>query len=191
MPNFNKILLMGNLTKDPDCRYTPKGTAVCVFDIAINRHWTTESGEKKEEVVFISCEAWSKQGETIAQYLSKGKPIFVEGRVKMDEWTDKESGQKRSKLKVVVESFQFIGAPKGDNADQPHVPTDTEARQVPPDAKAKPSGKAPAKPTEAPAASGGSGDGDDNIPFRALVKFSTRVHQHHRGMNFGRQSRMG
>ena len=79
--------------------------------MAVNRQWTTDGGEKKEEVTFVDMDVWSKQAETIGQYMSKGKPIFIEGRLKLDSWDDKESGQKRSKLKVVCESFQFIGAP--------------------------------------------------------------------------------
>ena len=157
MSNLNKCFFMGNLTRDPEISYTPKGTAVAKFGLAINRQWTTEAGEKKEEVTFLDCEAWGRMAETIGQYLTKGKPIFIESRMKLDTWDDKESGQKRSKLKVVVEHFQFIGAPKSDGgSDQPHVPTDKEARQVPHDRK----------PAPTPAAPAAEGDDDGgNIPF--------------------------
>lgn len=159
MANFNKVLLMGNLTRDPEVRYTPKGTAIATIGLAVNRTWTTEAGEKKEEVTFVDVEVWGRQAETIGQYMAKGKPIFIEGRLKLDQWDDKESGQKRSKLKVVCESFQFIGAPKGAG--------NSEVSDQPPGnrpAAARPAGNRPAaKPAaeqEAP-----SVEGDDNIPF--------------------------
>jgi len=151
MANFNKVMLMGNLTRDPEVRYTPKGTAIATIGLAVNRQWTTESGEKKEEVTFVDVDVWGKQAETIGQYMTKGKPIFIEGRLKLDQWDDKESGQKRSKLKVVCEGFQFIGAPKGGN---------TEVSEQPPRASSRPAPRASAPEQEAPAA-----EGDDNIPF--------------------------
>ena len=164
MGNFNSVTLMGNLTRDVELSYTPKGTAVGKFGLAINRKWKTEAGEEKEECTFVDCEAWGRTAETLGQYLSKGSPLFATGRLKLDQWEDKESGAKRSKLKVVVEHFQFIGAPKGGTGlgegEQKGASTDQEARQVPPASKAK----APAKPAEA-AASGGSGDDSDSIPF--------------------------
>ena len=160
MASFNKVMLMGNLTRDPEVRYTPKGSAICAVSIAVNRQWKTEAGEKKEEVTFVECEAWGKMAETIGQYLAKGSPIFIEGRLKLDQWDDKESGQKRQKLKVVVESFQFIGAPKGGAAgdnrgEESQVPQGQRAAR--PAANAKP----PATGEEPPPAS----EGDDNIPF--------------------------
>ena len=113
MASFNKVLLMGNLTRDPEVRYTPKGTAIAQLGLAVNRSYTLESGEQKEEVTFVDIEVWGRQAETAGQYLSKGRPVFVEGRLRFDQWDDKESGQKRSKLKVVGERIQFLGAPKG------------------------------------------------------------------------------
>ena len=153
MASFNKVLLMGNLTRDPEVRYTPKGTAIATIGLAVNRMWTTESGEKKEEVTFVDVDVWGKQAETIGQYLSKGRPIFIEGRLRLDQWDDKESGQKRSKLKVVCEGFQFIGAPKGgaEFSDQP--PASKPARPAARPAAAPPTEEVP--PAE----------GDDNIPF--------------------------
>ena len=112
MPNLNKVMLMGNMTRDPELKFTPKGTAVCQFGIAINRVFTVDGGEKREEVTFIDVESYGKQAETIGQYFKKGRPIYVEGRLRLDQWEDKQSGQKRSKLKVVLEGFQFIGDKK-------------------------------------------------------------------------------
>src|SRR5580693_9004708 len=115
MANFNKVYLMGNLTRDPEMRVTPKGTAICQFGLAISRSWKDESGQTREETAFVDIEAWGKQGEVISKYCTKGRPLFVEGRLKFDQWEDKTSGQKRSKLKVVLENFQFIGG-RGDSA---------------------------------------------------------------------------
>lgn len=109
MPSYNKTLLMGHLTRDPELRATPKGTPICQFGLAVNRQFKDESGATKDEVTFIDVEAWGKQAETIAKYCTKGKPLFIEGRLKLDSWEDKTTGQKRQKLKVVLESFQFVG----------------------------------------------------------------------------------
>ena len=119
MPNFNKVMLMGNLTRDPEIKYTPKGTAIAVFSIATNRSYTLESGEKREEVTFVDCEAYARLAEIIGEYCKKGKPIFVEGRLKLDQWDDKASGQKRSKMKVVVEVMQLIGSREGGGGGAP------------------------------------------------------------------------
>src|ERR1041384_5196703 len=108
MASFNKVILMGNLTRDPELRYTPKGTAVARIGLAVNRVWRTETGEQKEEVTFVDVDAFGKQAETIGQYFKKGRPILMEGRLRYDTWDDKQSGQKRSKLGVVLESFQFM-----------------------------------------------------------------------------------
>src|ERR1041385_5353025 len=108
MANFNKVILAGNLTRDPELRYTPKGTAIAKFGLAINRTWTNETGEKKEEVTFVDVDAFSRQAEVIAQYLKKGRPILVEGRLRLDTWDDKQTNQKRSRLGVVLEGFQFV-----------------------------------------------------------------------------------
>jgi len=107
--NYNHVTLAGNLTRDPELKYTPKGTAICAFTIAINRKWKSDSGEEKESVAFIDHKAFGKTAEVIAQYLKKGQPIFTVGRIDQENWDDKATGQKRSKLVVVVESFQFVG----------------------------------------------------------------------------------
>jgi single-strand DNA-binding protein len=109
MANFNKVYLIGNLTRDPELRVTPKGTAICQFGLAVNRQYKDESGAMRDDTTFVDIEAWGKQGETISKYCTKGRPLFVEGRLKFDQWEDKTSGQKRSKLKVVLEGFQFLG----------------------------------------------------------------------------------
>ena len=109
MASFNKVLLMGNLTRDPQLKYLPSQTAVVEFGIACNRKFRTQSGEDREEVTFVDCSAFGKTAEVINQYFQKGKPIFVEGRLKYDSWEDKQGGGKRSRLTVQIENFQFIG----------------------------------------------------------------------------------
>ena len=109
MASFNKVILVGNLTRDPELRYTPKGLAIAKIGLAVNRNWTSESGEKKEEVTFVDVDSFGRQAETLAQYMKKGSPILIEGRLRLDQWDDKQTGQKRSKLGVVVEGFQFLG----------------------------------------------------------------------------------
>jgi single-strand DNA-binding protein len=108
MASFNKVILVGNLTRDPEVRYSPKGTAIAKLGLAINRNYRTESGEQREETTFVDVDAFGRQAETIGQYLKKGRPIMVEGRLKLDSWEDKQSGQKRSRLGVVLENFQFL-----------------------------------------------------------------------------------
>lgn len=113
MPNLNKVMIMGNLTRDPELRYTPSNTPVVQIGIAVNRRWRSNEGEQQEETTFIDCEGWGRTAEVINEYLRKGRPIFVEGRLKLDQWDDKE-GNKRSKLKVVIETFQFVDSKGGD-----------------------------------------------------------------------------
>ncbi len=112
MPNVNKVFLMGNLTRDPQVSYLPSQTAVCEIGLAINRNWTAQDGQKREEVTFVDCSAFGKTAETIGKYLKKGRPIFIEGRLKYDTWEDKE-GKKRSRLRVVVDQFQFVDSRPG------------------------------------------------------------------------------
>src|SRR3977135_731502 len=113
MASFNKVILLGNLTRDPEVRYTPKGSAVCDVGIAVNRVYTTEGGEKREEVTYVDVVLWSRLAEIAGEYLKKGRPVFIEGRLQLDTWDDKQSGQKRSKLKVVGEGLQLIGSRPG------------------------------------------------------------------------------
>jgi len=117
MANFNKVLLMGNLTRDPQLSYLPSQTAVVEFGLAVNRRWTGQDGSEREEVCFVDCRAFGKMAENINKYLKKGRPLFVEGRLSFDSWTAQD-GSKRSKHRVTVESFQFLGAPSGANAGQ-------------------------------------------------------------------------
>src|SRR5678810_245055 len=113
MASFNKVILMGNLTRDPQLKYLPSQTAVVEFGLACNRRYKTQSGEQKEEVTFVDCTAFGRTGEVINQYFTKGKPIFIEGRLKYDSWEDKQGGGKRSKITVVIENFQFVGGRDG------------------------------------------------------------------------------
>src|SRR5204862_3270265 len=106
MASFNKVILAGNLTRDPELRYTPKGMAIAKLGLAINRTWKNEAGETKEEVTFVDVDSFGRTAEVIGQYLKKGRPILIEGRLKLDTWEDKQTNQKKSKLGVVAEGFQ-------------------------------------------------------------------------------------
>lgn len=118
MASLNKVFLIGNLTRDPELRVTPKGTAICQFGIAVNRQFKDDSGATRDETTFVDIEAWGKQGELVSKYLGKGSQCMVEGRLKLDQWEDKTSGQKRSRLKVVLENVQFLGAPRSAGSAQ-------------------------------------------------------------------------
>jgi single-strand DNA-binding protein len=119
MANYNKVLLMGNLTRDPQLKYLPSQMAVAEFGLAINRRFKAQSGEDREEVTFVDCSAFGRTGEVINQYFQKGKPIFIEGRLKYDQWEDKQGGGKRSKMSVVVERFEFVGGKDGGGGGPP------------------------------------------------------------------------
>ena len=127
MGNFNKVFLMGNLTRDPQLSYLPSQTAVVDFGLAVNRRWTGKDGEKREETCFVDCTAFGRPAETINKYMSKGRPIFVEGRLSFNSWTAQD-GTKRSRLKVTVENFQFLGAPSAEGGVGPRL--DREESQV-------------------------------------------------------------
>ena len=107
MANLNKVLLMGNLTRDPELRYLQSGTAVCDFGLAMNRKWRSGTGEQKEEVCFVDVTFFGRTAEVVSEFMKKGRPMFIEGRLKLDTWTGKD-GQKRSKLHVIGENMQFI-----------------------------------------------------------------------------------
>ena len=109
MPNLNKVQLMGNITRDPEVRYTPKGTAVTDISLAINRNFSGDDGERREETTFVEITFWGRQAEIIGEWMKKGRPIYVEGRLQLDSWEDKTSGQQRSRLKVIGEKFEFLG----------------------------------------------------------------------------------
>lgn len=145
MANLNKVLLLGNVTRDPEVRYTPKGSAVCDLGIAVNRGYTTDSGEKREEVTFVDVTLWGRTAEVASEYLKKGRPVFIEGRLQMDSWDDKQTGQKRSRLRVVAENMQLLGGrPPGGTTE-----ATGESRQT----TEPPKSSAPAEPDE------------DEIPF--------------------------
>ncbi|MBM3902692.1 MAG: single-stranded DNA-binding protein [Verrucomicrobia bacterium] len=149
MASYNKVILLGNLTRDPELRYTPKGTAVARLGLAVNRSYKSETGETKEEVTFLDVDAWGKQAELIGQYLRKGNPLFVEGRLRLDQWDDKQTGQKRSALKVVMENFQFIGG-RAEGVQGAVAPSRPPSR--------------PAGPAEPPTSDGPPPEEDD-VPF--------------------------
>lgn len=108
MASFNKVILIGNLTRDIELKYLPKGTAVCNLSLAVNRRWKNEAGEEKEEVYFADCKAFGRQAETIGQYVKKGHPLMVEGRLTREEWDDKKTGEKKSATRIMIETFQFL-----------------------------------------------------------------------------------
>src|ERR1700747_3645667 len=110
MASFNKVIILGNLTRDPEVRYTPKGSAVCDLGIAVNRVYTTDSGEKREEVTYVDVVLWARLAEIAGEYLKKGRPVFIEGRLQLDTWDDKQSGQKQSKIRVMEETMQLLGS---------------------------------------------------------------------------------
>ncbi len=163
MSSYNKVILLGNLTRDPELRYTPKGQAVAKLGLAVNRRYTTESGEARDEVTFVDVDAWGKQAEVIAQYCKKGRPLFIEGRLKLDQWDDKTTGKKMSRLGVVLENFQFVGDNRqeggggagGGAPSAPSGPRPAPSRPAAPKATDSPSGESPdAAPPE-----------DDDVPF--------------------------
>jgi single-strand DNA-binding protein len=133
MANLNKVLLLGNLTRDPELRYTPKGTAVADIALAINRVWTNEQNQKQEETTYVDITLWGRQAELAQQYLTKGRGCFIEGRLQMDTWEDKATGQKRSKLKVVADNLQFLpdgkGGPTRQFSENPSNGHDGSSRQ--------------------------------------------------------------
>ena len=147
MANYNKVILAGNLTRDPQLSFLPSNTPVVEFGMAINRRWKSQTGEQREDVTYVDIRAFGRQAETLNQYMNKGKPILVEGQLRFDQWEGKD-GQKRSKLYVVVDTFQFIGGPAGDS--------NRGSRQ---------GGRAP-EPARAGGGggSGGSGGGYDEMP---------------------------
>lgn len=160
MAYLNKVFLIGNLTRDPELRVTPKGTPICQFGIAVNRQFKDESGATRDETAFIDIEAWGKQGELVSKYLSKGSLAMVEGRLKFDQWEDKTSGQKRSKLKVVLENVQFLstrssGGVAGGGAPAPEEGGDPAS----PERHAPPPRGGGTKPGPA------SGNIDEDVPF--------------------------
>lgn len=134
MASFNKVILIGNLTRDVEVRYTPSGMAVSDVSLAVNESYKNKEGQKVENTVFVECTLWGKTAELAGQYLAKGKPVMFEGKLKLDQWDDKETGKKRSKLGVTVESMQFLGAPSGgkDAPQEEERPRQQQPRQAAP-----------------------------------------------------------
>lgn len=161
MANYNKVILMGNLTRDPEMRYTPKGTAIARLGLAVNRRYTTETGEAREETTFVDIDAFGKQAEVISQYMRKGSAMLMEGRLKLDQWDDKNTGQKVSKLRVVLEGFQFVGA-RGDGGSGGGGGSEGSTAPAP-----RPQARPPQN-RPAPPAGGESGhqlSDDEDVPF--------------------------
>jgi single-strand DNA-binding protein len=139
MANLNRVLLIGNLTRDPDVRYTPKGTAVAEIGLAVSRVYSGEDGERKEETTFVDVTLWARLAEIAGQYLKKGRPVFIEGRLQLDTWDDKQTGQKRSKLRVVAENIQLLGSrQEGDSPASPAPPPRRSATTAAPPARSEP-----------------------------------------------------
>ena len=157
MASFNKVVLVGNLTRDPELRYTPKGTAIAKIGLAVNRVWTNEAGEKKEEVTFVDVDVFGRTAENVGQYMRKGRPILIEGRLKLDQWDDKQTGQKKSKLGVVAETVQFLGSSQGGEGGGSGggAPAPRAQRSAP---------AAPAAPAGEPVEGDGPPESDD-VPF--------------------------
>jgi single-strand DNA-binding protein len=153
MASFNKVILLGNLTRDPEVRYTPKGSAVCDLGLAVNRNYTLDNGEKREEVTFVDVVLWARLAEIAGEYLKKGRPVFIEGRLQMDSWDDKQTGQKRTKLRVVGETMQLLGSRPGGASGGTGASEAPEAER-PPRAAAKSAG-----------ATAQSAPDEDEIPF--------------------------
>lgn len=153
MASFNRVVLVGNLTRDPELRSTPNGTPVCRFSLAMSRQYKNADGSAREEVVFVEIDSFGRQAETIARYMSKGRPILVEGRLRLDQW-ESQSGEKRSRLMVVAENFQFLGGATGSRTGSDFEGGEGTLQSGDP---------APGKAN----ASGGDDDGEDDeeIPF--------------------------
>lgn len=167
MPSLNKVMLMGNLTRDPELRYTPKGQAVTDVGLAVNRKYKVEN-EMREEVTFVDVTFWGKQAEVVCQWMKKGRPLFVEGRLQMDSWDDKQTGKKMYKMRVIGEDFQFLGSKDsgggggggsaGDSGDY------DEPRSSRPAQPQRSGGQGPAASRESNAFPPGLDD-EDEIPF--------------------------
>lgn len=155
MASYNKVILIGNLTRDPELRMTPKGTAIAQLSIAVNRKFKDEQGGEREEVTYVDIDVWGKQAEVIQRYFTKGKPIFVEGRLKLDQWEDKTTKEKKSRLKVVMENFQFVGD-RGASSSSPGDSQESFERSAPP---ARPGN---ARPAPAPQP---DKDLEEDVPF--------------------------
>ena len=158
MANLNKVMLIGNLTRDPEVRYTPSGRAVADIALAINRVWTNDAGQKQEDTTFVDVTLWGRQAELAQQYLTKGRGVYVEGRLQMDTWDDKETGKKRSRLKVIGETLQFLPDGRGGSGQGPSGPPQGQQRASAPQQRSGPPQGASAAPPD-------EFQEDDDIPF--------------------------
>lgn len=160
MANVNKVILIGNVTRDPEVKFTSKGSAVTDIGLAINRNYTLDNGEKREETTFVDVELWGRLAEIAGEYAKKGRPVYIEGRLRMDTWEDKASGQKRSRMKVVGENLQLLGgrtggggpSSGGDHESYDSAPAAAPRRSAPP----QPQRQVAPPPSDMP---------DDDIPF--------------------------
>ncbi|HEV8607284.1 MAG TPA: single-stranded DNA-binding protein [Tepidisphaeraceae bacterium] len=166
MANYNKVILVGNLTRDPQLRYLPSQMAVVDIGLAVNHKWKTAQGEDREEVCFVDCSAFGKQAEIINQYCQKGRPLLVEGRLKYETWEDKQGGGKRSKHKIVIEGFQLLGGRQdGGGGGAGGAPSEEgESHPAPRPASGRPPQGKPAPQQEAPI-SDQEHFKEDDIPF--------------------------
>ena len=167
MASYNKVILVGNLTRDPQMRYLPSQQAVCEFGLAVNHRWKTPDGQQREEVCFVDCDLFGRQAETFNQYMSKGKPVLVEGRLKFDQWEGKD-GTKRSKHRVSVDRFVFLGAAGGPGGQAPGAaPRPAQAPANAPAAAAPAPAEEPAYDSAPPAYPDDEQPpaGGDHIPF--------------------------
>jgi len=162
MASFNKVILMGNLTRDPELRYTPKGMAVAKIGLAVNRTWRNEAGEQKEEVTFIDVDIWGRTAENVGQYMRKGSPILIEGRLKLDQWDDKQTGQKRSRLGVTAETVQFLS---GGNRAPGAAGESGSVSTTAPAARTRAAAPSPASSAEGDPDSPPPHEGEDDVPF--------------------------
>lgn len=163
MANFNKVILLGNLTRDPQLRYLPSQMPVVDIGMAVNHKFKTASGEDREEVMFIDCTAFGKQAEIINKYCQKGRPLLIEGRLKLDSWDDKQTGQKRSKHKITIDNFQLLGG-RGDAPAGGGGGGGDDYEQRPPSRGGGGRGQQSAPPQEPPFSDEGQVK-DDDIPF--------------------------
>ena len=162
MASFNRVILVGNLTRDPELRYTPKGLAIAKIGLAVNRTWKNETGESKEEVTFVDIDAFGKQAETIGQYLKKGRSVYVEGRIKTRKYTDKDGVEKYA-TDIIANEMQMLGGREG--AGEPSGGDDEGGGYSRPAAPARPAAAARPAPAAASKPSSGFDDMDDDIPF--------------------------
>jgi len=160
MASVNKVILIGNCTRDPEVRYTPKGTAVADIGMAMNRYFSSDGGEKREETTFVDVTLWGRQAEVAGEYLKKGRPVYIEGRLQMDSWDDKNTGQKRTKLKIVGEQMQLLGSRDGGGGGSSSQQRGESSQSTQ---------SAPQNPPQSPAENDGAqfetDSEDDDIPF--------------------------